>query len=70
MKKTVRIEGMMCNHCKMHVEEALSNVKGIKNVKVDLKKGLAIVDSNSVIDETLIRQAVLDAGYSVTVIED
>ncbi len=70
MKKTVKIEGMMCNHCKMHVEEALGKVKGVKKVNVDLKKAFAIVESNAVIDEALLKQAVADAGYQVTGIED
>jgi len=70
MKKTVRIEGMMCNHCKMHVEQALGKVNGVKKVNVDLKKAFAIVESNTLIDESLLKQAVMDAGYRVTGIED
>ena len=30
MKKEFRVEGMMCNHCRMHVEKALNRVEGVK----------------------------------------
>jgi copper chaperone CopZ len=36
-KKTILIEGMSCNHCKMHVEEALSRLAGVQSAAVDLK---------------------------------
>ena len=36
MEKTMQINGMMCNHCKMTVEKALKAVSGVENVEVDL----------------------------------
>ena len=32
MKKEFKIEGMSCNHCRMHVEKALNGVEGVKAV--------------------------------------
>lgn len=32
MKKEYRIEGMMCNHCRMHVEKALNGIEGLRAV--------------------------------------
>ena len=29
MKKEFKVEGMMCNHCRMHVEKALNSMEGI-----------------------------------------
>ena len=29
MKKEFKIEGMMCNHCRMHVEKALNSMEGV-----------------------------------------
>jgi len=29
MKKIFKIEGMMCNHCRMHVEKALNSMEGV-----------------------------------------
>lgn len=29
MKKEFKIEGMSCNHCRMHVEKALNSLDGV-----------------------------------------
>ena len=34
MKETLKIEGMMCEHCKKHVEEALNAMEGVKFYQV------------------------------------
>ena len=59
-KKTLKIEGMMCEGCVKSVKEALEKVPGITSVDVNLKKGTAVVQGD-VDDETLIK-AVVDAG--------
>lgn len=66
-KMTLKIKGMMCNHCKMHVEEALAKVEGVTSVKVNLEKGEAEV-CGSAKKEALI-EAVKAAGYEVTAAE-
>ena len=60
-KKTLKIEGMMCEGCVKSVKEALEKVPGITSVDVNLKKGTAVVQGD-VDDETLIK-AVVDAGF-------
>jgi len=65
MKKTLSIDGMMCQHCVMHVTEALKAVAGVSSVKVDLKKKSAVVEGGS-LDDDAMKAAVTDAGYSVT----
>ena len=65
MKKTLKIEGMMCQHCVAHVTNALSGVQGVSKVEVNLKKKTAVVElAEAVADETLI-SAVTQAGYEV-----
>ena len=65
MKKTLKIEGMMCQHCVAHVTKALSGVDGVETVDVNLKKKTAVVEmAKEVGDETLI-DAVVQAGYEV-----
>ena len=32
MKKTYKVEGMMCKNCRRHVEEALNSMDGVKAV--------------------------------------
>lgn len=60
-KKTLKIEGMMCEGCVKSVKEALEKIPGITSVDVNLKKGTAVVQGDAD-DETLIK-AVVDAGF-------
>lgn len=32
MKKTYKVEGMMCKHCRKHVEDALNSIDEVKAV--------------------------------------
>lgn len=59
---TLKVEGMTCNHCKMHVEEALRGVNGVEAAQVDLAKGEAVV-SGEANREDLIK-AVEEVGYT------
>ena len=38
---TLKVEGMTCSHCEMSVKKALKAIKGVKDVKVSYKSGLA-----------------------------
>jgi copper chaperone len=69
MKKKINIEGMSCNHCVMHVKNALSEVEGVKLVEVNLQGKYAIVEFEGTTDEAL-KFAVEDAGYEVISIEE
>ena len=67
-KMTLKIEGMMCQHCVNHVTKALQAVNGAENVSVDLEKGVATLDAARDMAPRL-KKAVEDAGYTVTAIE-
>ena len=60
--KTMVIEGMMCMHCKAHVEKALNSIEGV-TATVDLDSKTATI-TGDVADEIL-KKAVTDAGYEV-----
>ena len=65
MNKTLKIEGMMCQHCVAHVTKALQGVNGVTEVEVNLKKKTATVAyEETVTDESLV-EAVTQAGYEV-----
>ena len=64
MKAVLKIDGMMCNHCRMHVEKALSAVEGVSAVTVDLEAKTATVESATEIDRDVLRAAVADDGYT------
>jgi len=61
MKKTVKIEGMMCQMCVKHVKAALSALD--PEVEVSLENKCAAIDE-SVADDA-IKAAVKEAGYEV-----
>lgn len=64
MRKLLKIEGMSCGHCVMHVQSALEDVPGVKSAQVDLLERSAMVDGEGLVDQAL-RAAVADAGYKV-----
>ncbi len=65
MKKTVKIEGMMCQMCVKHVTKALSALDPAAEVSLENK--CATLDA-AVADDA-IRAAVTGAGYEVVGIE-
>jgi copper ion binding protein len=65
MKTTLKIEGMSCEHCVMHVKKALEGIAGVKSAAVSLKTNSAEVDHDGKADLTLMKEAVTEAGYEV-----
>lgn len=63
--KTIIIEGMQCNHCKMSVEKALNTIKGVKKVEVNLENKTAIIESDIEIDNNKIKDIITEQGYEV-----
>lgn len=43
----LRITGMTCGHCRLHVMEALAAVPGVRSAEVDLARGLAQVEGEA-----------------------
>lgn len=65
MKKVLTIDGMMCNHCKMNVEKALSGIPGVVSAVVDLNAKTATVElSGNVSDEEFTR-VISESGYTI-----
>ena len=62
MEKEILIEGMHCNHCVESVKNALSKIIGVSDVKVDLKKNIAVVDAENV-DDTVLADAIEAIGF-------
>ena len=69
MEKTLKIEGMMCGHCEMHVKKALEALDGVTNAEVSHKAGTAVVTMEKEITNDVLKQAVEDQGYKVTDIQ-
>ncbi len=63
---TIKIKGMMCDHCEKTVTEAARSIKGVTKASSDFKKGEAKVSfDSSVTDLETIKKAISDAGYEV-----
>ena len=69
MEKTIKIEGMMCGHCEMHVKKALEALDGVKNAEVSHTNGTAVVTLEKEISDDVLKKAVADGGYKVTDIQ-
>ncbi|MCM1135999.1 MAG: heavy metal translocating P-type ATPase [Clostridium sp.] len=65
MKKTMIIEGMMCNHCTGRVQKALEAVPGVAGVAMSLENKSAEVTLDDSVSEEALKAAVADAGYEV-----
>ena len=65
MKRTLKIEGMMCQHCVAHVTKALQGVAGVTAVEVNLKKKTAVVELGEEVQNEALTAAVTEAGYEV-----
>ena len=66
MKKLLKVEGMMCQHCVKHVTDALMGVAGVTSVDVNLKKKGALVECGEGVTNEALAAAVKEAGYEVT----
>ena len=69
MEKTLKIEGMMCQHCEMHTKNALEAVDGVEKAAVSHEKGTAVVTLTHDVPDAVLREAVQQQGYTVTGIE-
>ncbi|MEZ5334053.1 MAG: copper ion binding protein [Methanolobus sp.] len=64
--EVIKIEGMMCGHCKANVEKSIGAVAGVSEVKVDLTaKNATVTFEPELASLDAIKEAVTDAGYTV-----
>lgn len=69
INKTIKIGGMSCNHCKARVEKALNDLKSVKSVEVDLENKNAKLVLKQDIDESVLKNAIEEIGFSYEGIE-
>lgn len=63
MATVIKVEGMMCAHCKAHVEKALLAVDGVEKAEANVEAKTATVEGNA--DLAAMKAAIVDAGYEV-----
>ena len=69
MKKTMKIEGMMCGHCEAAVKKALESLDGVEEAIVSHEEGTAVVSMTNEVSDDVLTQTVEDKDYKVTEIE-
>lgn len=63
MTTVIKVEGMMCPHCKAMVEKVCKAVPGTQDALVDLQAKTVTVTGDAALDA--LKKAVVDAGYEV-----
>ena len=69
MKKTLKVEGMMCGHCEARVKKALEALPEVTEAVVSHETGTAIVTLNTDVADDVLKKAVEDQDYPVTGIQ-
>lgn len=64
MKKTMYIDGMMCNHCTGMVTKLLNGIEGV-SAEVSLENKCAYLEISGDVSEELLTKTITDAGYEV-----
>lgn len=70
MKKILYVEGTVCNNCVSHVTEALLEIDGVAGADVVLEPKTATVTLEKEIADEVLKAAVVEAGYDVTVVQN
>ena len=65
MTKTLKVEGMMCEHCEASVKKALEAIPGVESAVADHNAGTATVTLTSSVEEEVLRAAVEAKDYKV-----
>ena len=68
MKKTMKIEGMMCGHCEATVKKALEGLDGVASAEVSHEAGTAVVELSTDVADDVLKKTVEDKDYKVTAI--
>ena len=66
MKKTMKIEGMMCGHCEATVKKALEGLDGVTSAEVSHETGTAVVELSADVTDDVLKKTVEDKDYKVT----
>ena len=69
MKKTLKVEGMMCGHCEARVKKALEALPEVDEAVVSHGAGTAIVTLNAEVADDVLKNAVEAQDYKVTGIQ-
>lgn len=63
MEMVIKVNGMMCKHCKARVESVCKEVAGVEDAVVDLEKKIVTVTGNASYE--VLKKAITEADYEV-----
>lgn len=69
MTKTLKIEGMMCQHCEARVKKTLEAFEQVDVAEVSHENGTAVVTLNQPVEDSVLKEAVENQDYKVISIE-
>ncbi len=69
MKKTMKIEGMMCGHCEAAVKKCLEAFEEVTEAVVSHEAGTATIELNGELPDETLKKAVEDKDYKVLSIQ-
>ena len=69
MEKTLKIEGMMCEHCEARVKKALEALPEVEQAAVSHEAGTAVVTLKTEVSNDTLKKTVEDQDYTVTGIQ-
>ena len=69
MTKTMKIEGMMCQHCEKRVKKALEALDGVESAVASFEAGTAVLTLSKAVDDEALKAAVEAEDYPVLSIE-
>ena len=69
MKKTMKIEGMMCGHCEARVKKCLEALPEVEEAIVSHESGTAELTLNAEVADEVLKKTVEDQDYTVTAIQ-
>lgn len=69
MKKTMKINGMMCGHCEARVKKVLEALPEVEEAVVSHEAGTAVLTLNAPVADEVLKKAVEDQDYEVVSVE-
>ncbi|MBP3617374.1 MAG: heavy metal translocating P-type ATPase [Lachnospiraceae bacterium] len=69
LQRTLKVKGMMCEHCEARVKSALEALPQVESAEADHKTGLVVVVLNAAVDNKILKQTIVHEDYKVLTIK-
>ena len=65
MEKVIKVEGMMCAHCKARVEKEIQKVENVISVEANINTKEVVIEYEGSLNLDEVKKVVIEAGYEV-----